>query len=194
MPWFGDQTCHRRRDLRGEQKKGRSTAQSGPSRLIADSSPKVSTSVDDVSGVVGVLLGEVGSSSAGGDVGGAGGAICGNILSRSETSQALICASTSPKFIVATVDRKVRSVFLFFAAAVTLRSSILASCLPNSSAHLGLEVSSLVAALLAASAMHFSMADCSRSAAGAAAFAALAFLLPSVGRPSDAAGAGASGS
>ena len=66
----------------GNKKVGRPAAQSGPSRSTAEASgsPNVSTGVDGVSGVDGVLLGEVGTSSAGGAVGGAGGVTTGSAI------------------------------------------------------------------------------------------------------------------
>src|SRR5664279_1444397 len=55
--------------------------------------------------------------------------------------------------------RNARSVFLFFAATFVPRSSSLASCFFINADHLASDCSSLMAAWLLASAMHFSIAD-----------------------------------
>lgn len=106
---------------------------------------------------------------------------------RSARYHALTCSSIVD---MSAAIKNARSVFHF--VTLVLRRSRLTSCFIINADHRALDFSSLLAPLFLASAMHCSIEDCSRSAAGAASLAALALLLPS-GHPSAAAGAGASG-
>jgi hypothetical protein len=89
--------------------------------------------------------------------------------------------------------RNVKSVFLFFAAAVVFSRAIRAPWLASISRHLPSNLSSLPTACVLASAQHLSNDACSLSAGLPVFLSCLSFFWPSFGRPSAEPAAGASG-